>query len=93
MCETSTFLDNCKDSGDLYTFGWNHFGRLGISLGKDSMVNCAEPSLIEFGGENDIELNVLKVACGSAHTVAITGKDKREFKILRNIKLTILIHL
>jgi hypothetical protein len=57
------------------------------------MVNCAEPSLIEFGGENDIELNVLKVACGSAHTVAITGKDKREFKILRNIKLTILIHL
>ncbi|CAB5135926.1 unnamed protein product [Rhizophagus irregularis] len=60
------------DSGDLYTFGWNHFGRLGISSGKDSMVNCAEPSLIEFGGENDIELNVLKVACGSAHTVAIT---------------------
>ena len=71
-------IDNCKDSGDLYTFGWNHFGRLGFSLGKDSAVNCGEPSLVEFCGENDEELNVLRVACGSSHTVVITGKERDE---------------
>ena len=69
------FLNNYEDSGDLYTFGWNHFGRLGIFSEKNSTVNCAEPSLIEFYGENDEELDVLKVACGSAHTVVITGKE------------------
>jgi alpha-tubulin suppressor-like RCC1 family protein len=72
------FLNICKDSGDLYTFGWNHLGRLGFPLGKDSAANCAEPSLIEFCSENDEELNVLKVACGSAHTVVITGKERNE---------------
>ncbi|CAI2178449.1 6656_t:CDS:2 [Funneliformis geosporum] len=66
------------DSGDLYTFGWNHFGRLGISFEEGSTMNCAEPSLVEFFGENNEELNVLKVACGSAHTVVITGKLKGE---------------
>ena len=81
------FLNNCKDSGDLYTFGWNHFGRLGLR--KDSVVNCAEPSLIEFYGENDEELDVLKVACGSAHTVVITGKERKriELNLFSNINL------
>ncbi|CAG8688915.1 16472_t:CDS:2, partial [Funneliformis mosseae] len=60
------------DSDDLYTFGWNHFGRLGIFFEESSTVNCAEPSLVEFFGEDNEELNVLKVACGSAHTVVIT---------------------
>jgi hypothetical protein len=43
-------------------------------------MNCAVPSLIEFNGENGVELNVLKVACGGAHTIAITGKRKKNWK-------------
>jgi alpha-tubulin suppressor-like RCC1 family protein len=83
LYKTSTFL-TIKDSGDLYTFGWNQLGR----LGKDSVENCAEPSLIEFDVDYE-DFSVLKVSCGSAHTVVITGKEKNKVKkkISRNIKL------
>ncbi|CAG8507402.1 16524_t:CDS:2, partial [Acaulospora morrowiae] len=48
-----------SDSGDLYTFGYNHMGRLGIPQSEmnANLVNYAEPSLIEIGDDT----NVLKV--------------------------------
>ncbi|RHZ85592.1 hypothetical protein Glove_63g70 [Diversispora epigaea] len=72
-----------SDSGDLYTFGWNNLGRLGISPppgnnneNNENTVNSAEPSLVEFQGDcNDDFINVVKVACGSAHTVVLTDDN------------------
>nr|CAG8487732.1 5456_t:CDS:10 [Entrophospora candida] len=67
------------DSGDLYTFGWNNLGRLGV---KSNTTNTSIPCLIEFNNddadydEEEEEINVLKVACGSAHTVVITDDNK-----------------
>ncbi|KAG9287005.1 hypothetical protein G9A89_022969 [Geosiphon pyriformis] len=69
------------DSQDLYTFGWNNMGRLGISTTENSrddrlVINPAEPNLIEFNSDIDnseiLDLNVLRVSCGSAHTAVVT---------------------
>ncbi|KAF0521745.1 rcc1 domain-containing protein 1 [Gigaspora margarita] len=65
------------DSGDLYTFGWNHLGRLGIPPPDESdhtqpSINYAEPTLIELNDGKDMGPNVIKVSCGNAHTVIIT---------------------
>ncbi|CAG8620419.1 31715_t:CDS:2, partial [Racocetra persica] len=65
------------DSGDLYTFGWNHSGRLGIPLPDknnytQSLINYAEPTLIELNEGKDFGPNIIKVSCGSAHTAIVT---------------------
>ncbi|KYQ50218.1 E3 ubiquitin-protein ligase HERC2 [Trachymyrmex zeteki] len=60
------------DQGDLYTWGWNSNGELGIE-NKDKKV-YAIPSLVDFKndrGEN-IEINVKKVECGNSFTVCLT---------------------
>nr|XP_012222921.1 PREDICTED: RCC1 domain-containing protein 1 [Linepithema humile] len=60
------------DQGDLYTWGWNSHGELGIES-KDTKV-YAVPTLIDFKndkGEN-VEINVKKVECGNSFTVCLT---------------------
>ncbi|CAG8598636.1 24468_t:CDS:10 [Cetraspora pellucida] len=64
-------------TGDLYTFGWNHLGRLGIPPPDKNdhtqpMINYAEPTLIELNEGKDFEPNIIKVSCGSAHTAIVT---------------------
>ncbi|XP_071556273.1 RCC1 domain-containing protein 1 isoform X2 [Temnothorax nylanderi] len=62
------------DQGDLYTWGWNSNGELGIES-KDKKVH-AVPTLVDFkndSGEN-IEINVKKVECGNSFTICLTGK-------------------
>ncbi|KAI8052143.1 regulator of chromosome condensation 1/beta-lactamase-inhibitor protein II [Syncephalis plumigaleata] len=55
--------------GDLYTFGWDNRGQLGLSNSTD----------IELGYPNCVDLptdkNVRKVACGEGHTVIVFDDD------------------
>lgn len=54
--------------GDLYAWGWNSNGQLGIYEADISVL--AAPQAITFGV---LDVNVVKVACGMRHTVAILG--------------------
>ncbi|RUS15532.1 hypothetical protein BC937DRAFT_92341 [Endogone sp. FLAS-F59071] len=60
--------------GSLYTFGWNALGRLGIGEGEGSETT---PQMADFRNNKtgevgeEVEVNVVKVACGAAHTIAI----------------------
>ncbi|RUP42106.1 regulator of chromosome condensation 1/beta-lactamase-inhibitor protein II [Jimgerdemannia flammicorona] len=66
------------EGGDLYTFGWDSKGRLGIGAGGEEERNTALPQLAVFldeeGGEMNEGINVVDVACGADHTVAVDGK-------------------
>lgn len=53
---------------DLYTWGWNSNGQLGIG---DEYSVMATPHVVDF--EGDEQANVVKVACGTRHTVALLG--------------------
>lgn len=59
--------------GDLYTWGWNSNGELGIES-KDKKVH-AIPTLIDFKNDRGepIEINVKKVECGNSFTICLTG--------------------
>lgn len=60
--------------GDLYTWGWNGNGQLGIGKddqGENSLGVMASPTVIDFP---DAERTVLMVACGSRHTVSLLGE-------------------
>ncbi|KAL0129864.1 hypothetical protein PUN28_001850 [Cardiocondyla obscurior] len=59
------------DQGDLYTWGWNSNGELGIE-NKGRKV-YAVPALVDFKndtGEN-IEINVKRVECGNSFTICL----------------------
>lgn len=54
--------------GDLYTWGWNSNGQLGIkSTENDAVSVIAMPQLVEF------DSNVKDIACGSRHTICLLG--------------------
>lgn len=59
--------------GDLYTWGWNSNGELGIES-KDKKV-YAVPTLVDFKNDRGetIEINVKKVECGNSFTICLTG--------------------
>ncbi|KZC14969.1 PREDICTED: ultraviolet-B receptor UVR8 [Dufourea novaeangliae] len=59
------------DQGDLYTWGWNTYGELGLS-GMDSKV-VAVPSLVDFTDDRNESLEILvkKVECGNTFTVCV----------------------
>ncbi|XP_070170523.1 RCC1 domain-containing protein 1 [Polyergus mexicanus] len=61
------------DQGDLYTWGWNSNGELGIDS-KDKKVH-ATPTLVDFKNDKGetIEINVKKVECGSSFTICLTN--------------------
>ena len=70
--------------GDLYIWGWNSFGQLGIKVfdeKKDTTTSkirhknptvYALPQLIDF----DDEMNVKNVACGSKHTLIMSESNE-----------------
>lgn len=72
---------------DLYTFGWNDRGMIGWGAlpGQEehddsaSLLDSSGIRLASFAGDDDQEADVSvdQVACGTAHTVAIDGKIKR----------------
>ncbi|XP_076376771.1 RCC1 domain-containing protein 1 isoform X2 [Megalopta genalis] len=60
------------DQGDLYTWGWNTNGELGLSS-LDSKV-VAVPTLVDFTDERNevVETFAKKVECGNTFTVCLT---------------------
>lgn len=71
----SLALSSC---GDIYTWGWNHDGQLGLgvkgcsnasALGEREVV--AEPSLVTVDGCDDHQF--VNASCGSRHTVAVSA--------------------
>lgn len=56
-----------SEEGDLYTWGWNSNGQLGIG---DEYSVMATPHVVDF---DDDQVNVVKVACGSRHTIVLFG--------------------
>lgn len=61
-----------SDEGDLYTWGWNQNGQLGLpihSTEKSEGVSVmATPHIIDFPDPN---ANAVKVACGKRHTIVL----------------------
>ncbi|XP_076235578.1 RCC1 domain-containing protein 1 [Calliopsis andreniformis] len=60
------------DQGDVYTWGWNTNGELGL-VDKDSKV-MALPSLVDFTDDRNenVEIFVKKVECGNTFTICMT---------------------
>eukprot|EP00475_Leptophrys_vorax_P020823 TRINITY_DN2857_c0_g1_i1.p1 TRINITY_DN2857_c0_g1~~TRINITY_DN2857_c0_g1_i1.p1 ORF type:complete len:229 (-),score=55.92 TRINITY_DN2857_c0_g1_i1:11-697(-) len=76
--ESVTIVDICcgvwhsavvSDIGDVYTFGLNHHGQLGI--GSSTSI-AGVPRLVEFSEDGGDDVVVKQIACGSRHTVAVT---------------------
>lgn len=59
-----------SQDGDMYTWGWNGNSQLGLGANVSVM---ATPSVVDFV-DTDNQVNVVKVACGARHTIALTGK-------------------
>lgn len=57
-----------SEEGDLYTWGWNCNGQLGIG---DKYSVMATPHIVDF--DDDKQVNVVKVGCGTKHTLALLG--------------------
>ncbi|ETN60080.1 RCC1 domain containing 1 [Anopheles darlingi] len=53
--------------GDLYTWGWNNQGQLGLAEAKFHGRVVSQPQLITFADEQDI--SVTRVHCGIGHTI------------------------
>lgn len=57
-----------SEFGDLYAWGWNNHGQLGINESNDFSI----PTLVDlFDGETQIEINVKDVACGTKHSAIL----------------------
>lgn len=59
------------DQGDLYTWGWNTSGELGLSDRGSKVV--AVPTLVDFpdDGNENVEMLVKRVECGNTFTVCM----------------------
>uniref|UniRef100_A0A182QBR2 Uncharacterized protein n=1 Tax=Anopheles farauti TaxID=69004 RepID=A0A182QBR2_9DIPT len=53
--------------GDLYTWGWNNQGQLGLQDAQHHGRVVSQPQLVSFPGDEDV--TVEKVHCGIGHTV------------------------
>lgn len=60
------------DKGDVYAWGLNNFGQAGLlePLGEGAVL--IKPTKVSFFEEN--KLNVVQIACGNHHTLALTDK-------------------
>ncbi|ORY92291.1 regulator of chromosome condensation 1/beta-lactamase-inhibitor protein II [Syncephalastrum racemosum] len=62
--------------GDLYTFGWRQDGRLGwdeSEMEEDVIIGL--PTFVD-GNDQAIDVTVVQVACGSAHTIAVDDQGR-----------------
>ena len=69
-----------SEFGDLYMWGWNEKGQLGLTVSHDDeedrqssihQIQCqALPALVNLPGD----LDVLTVSCGTRHTAIVAGK-------------------
>lgn len=65
-----------SESGDLYIWGWNDTGQLGINRsGQDDIEtkkNYATPSVVDLFDENGpVELSIKDIACGTRHSAIL----------------------
>ncbi|KAF5296640.1 hypothetical protein FQR65_LT10180 [Abscondita terminalis] len=60
-----------SEEGDLYVWGWNSNGQLGLN---ESINVMASPHVVDFDGE--MNANVVDVACGNRHTIALLDDGK-----------------
>ncbi|KAI4503725.1 hypothetical protein M0802_001128 [Mischocyttarus mexicanus] len=60
------------DQGDLYTWGWNVNGELGIPNGDTKV--AAIPTVINFKNDQEetVDINIKKVQCGNTFTICMT---------------------
>ena len=78
QCHDQCFL--LSEFGDLYMWGWNEKGQLGLTVSHDDeedrqssirQIQCqALPALVNLPGD----LDVLSVSCGTRHTAIVAGK-------------------
>ncbi|XP_049277894.1 E3 ubiquitin-protein ligase HERC2 [Anopheles funestus] len=60
--------------GDLYTWGWNNQGQLGLQDSQHNEHVVSLPQIVSFS--NDVEVTVKRVHCGIGHTVVdVTNAD------------------
>lgn len=58
--------------GDLYTWGWNGNGQLGLSSQNAASVSVmATPQVVDIQNYSN---KVLKVSCGNRHTITLLGR-------------------
>ncbi|KAF9401603.1 RCC1 domain-containing protein 1 [Mortierella sp. AD011] len=76
----ASFSVALSETGDIYSFGLNDHGQLGIgkqvsSRSDGDRRNTSYPQLVDFYIDGDqsesIDVNVTRVACGRAHTVVL----------------------
>lgn len=69
-----------SEYGDLYVWGWNDTGQLGMNKnGQDNVEtkkNYATPTLVDLFDENgEVDLNVKDIACGTRHSAILLEDD------------------
>ncbi|CAB3245448.1 unnamed protein product [Arctia plantaginis] len=62
-----------SEFGDLYAWGWNDMGQLGISNSIEDCQSYSVPTLVDFFDANgdELTLNVEDIACGSRHSAIL----------------------
>ena len=67
------------DIGDVYVWGWNESGQLGLpsrtvttSTGVETVNVLCTPQVLDLPRLNDEEVNATLVSCGSRHTAVVT---------------------
>ena len=61
-------FSNCLENDEIYSFGWNDYGQLGIG----NEINQSKPQLISFFKNTKINF----ISCGNNHSIVSTGKIK-----------------
>lgn len=64
-----------SEFGDLYVWGWNKKGQLGIST-KIKQTIYALPELVDIQNDKGDEEEVHQIDCGSSHTLVLTKSEK-----------------
>ncbi|XP_047506839.1 RCC1 domain-containing protein 1-like [Pieris napi] len=66
-----------SEFGDLYVWGWNDMGQLGVKQGSENVQTFGLPTLVDIYDDDgqEIQINVIDVACGTRHT-AILLEDR-----------------
>lgn len=64
-----------SQDGDVYTWGWNSNGQLGLAKNEGEASGCvsvmATPHVVDIF---ECEINVKKISAGNRHTIILLGK-------------------